>query len=74
MIVQFVDSTFGTAVYINPVYVVSLRPDPVDPDHISIVKLQDEESVRVRSDLGRSPPSSCELRKPTGRFSLFSVP
>lgn len=36
--------------YINPTYVVSLRPDPVDPDHLSVVKLRDGESIRVRGD------------------------
>jgi hypothetical protein len=48
MIVQFMDSVTGTAVYINPAYVVSLRPDPADPDHISIIKIRDGESIRVR--------------------------
>jgi hypothetical protein len=50
MIVPFTDSVTGTAVYINPVYVVALRPDPVDPDHITTVRLQDGESVQVRGD------------------------
>jgi hypothetical protein len=48
MIVQLLDSVTGTTVYVNPAYVVSLRPDPVDPDHLSIVKLRDGESLRVR--------------------------
>jgi len=48
MIVQFMDSMAGTPVYINPAYVVTLRPDPVDPDHISIIKTRDGESIRVR--------------------------
>ena len=48
MIVQLMDSVTGTPVYINPAYVVSLRPDPADPDHISIIKIRDGESVRVR--------------------------
>jgi hypothetical protein len=50
MIVQFIDITTGTATYINPTYVVSLRPDPADPDHASIIKLQDGESLRVKGD------------------------
>jgi hypothetical protein len=29
---------------------VSLRPDPADPDHISIVRLRDGESIRVKGD------------------------
>jgi hypothetical protein len=44
------DTAAGTAVYINPAYVVSLRPDPADPDHVSIVRLRDGESIRVRGD------------------------
>ena len=48
MIVQLMDSVAGTPVYINPAYVVTLRPDPADPDHISIIKIRDGESVRVR--------------------------
>jgi hypothetical protein len=48
MIVQFIDSVMGTPVYVNPAYVVTLRPDPADPDHISIIKIRDGESIRVR--------------------------
>ena len=48
MIVQLMDSVTGTPVYINPAYVVTLRPDPADPDHISVIKIRDGESVRVR--------------------------
>ena len=40
MIAQFMDSVAGTAVYINPAYVVTLRPDPAEPDHVSIVKVR----------------------------------
>lgn len=50
MIVQMIDVATGTAAYINPTYVVMLRPDPADPDHISIIKLRDGESVRVKGD------------------------
>jgi hypothetical protein len=50
MIVPFVDSVSGTAVYINPDYVVALRPDPAALDRISIVKLRDGESIRVQGD------------------------
>jgi hypothetical protein len=50
MIVQFIDASIGTTVYLNPTYVVSLRPDPADPDHISIVRLRDGESIRVTGD------------------------
>jgi hypothetical protein len=49
MIAQFMDTAAGTAVYINPTYVVT-RPDPVDPDHVSIIRLRDGESIRVKGD------------------------
>ena len=48
MLVQLLDSVVGTPVYINPAYVVTLRPDPADPDQISIIKIRDGESIRVR--------------------------
>jgi hypothetical protein len=48
MIVHFIDAMAGTPVYINPDYVVSLRPDPADPDTVSIIRLDDGELVRVR--------------------------
>jgi hypothetical protein len=47
MIMEFMDSVAGTAVYLNPAYVVSLRPDPGDPTRVTIVKLSDGESIRV---------------------------
>jgi hypothetical protein len=50
MIVPLIDNVTGTAVYINPAYVMTLRPDPVDPDHITIVKVRDGESLRVRGE------------------------
>lgn len=50
MIVQFMDSVAGTAVYLNPEYVVSLRPDPADPTRVTLVKLSDGESIRVRGE------------------------
>ena len=50
MIVQFVDSVTGTAVYINPEFVLTLRPDPVDPVNVTMVKLSDGETFRVRGE------------------------
>ncbi|MDB4934971.1 MAG: hypothetical protein JWP87_1943 [Labilithrix sp.] len=50
MIVPLVDSVTGTPVYINPAYVLSLRPDPADVDHVTLVKLEDGESLRVHGD------------------------
>jgi hypothetical protein len=48
MLVQLMDSVAGSPVYINPAYVVTLRPDPSDPDHITIIKIRDGETIRVR--------------------------
>jgi hypothetical protein len=48
MIVQFFDTDAGATVYINPEYVVTLRPDPAEPERVSIVKLRDGESFRVQ--------------------------
>ena len=50
MIAQLMDTAIGTPVSINPTYVVTLRSDPADPDHISIITLRNGESIRVRGD------------------------
>lgn len=50
MVTQFMDIAAGSAVYINPTYVVTLRPDPADPDHVSIITLRNGESIRVKGD------------------------
>ncbi|HMF48393.1 MAG: hypothetical protein QOF64_1755 [Candidatus Binatota bacterium] len=50
MIVQFTDIATGTAAYLNPEYVTIVRPDPADPDHVSILRLRDGESIRVKGD------------------------
>jgi hypothetical protein len=62
MIVQFFDTDAGTTVYINPEYVVTLRPDPAEPERVSVVKLRDGETFRVQgthvevaAKLGRAP-------------------
>jgi hypothetical protein len=47
MIVQFMDSVTGAPVYVNPAFVVSMRPDPADPTRVTLIKLQDGESLRV---------------------------
>jgi hypothetical protein len=36
MIAQFTDSVAGTAVYINPAYVMTLRRDPDDPEKVTM--------------------------------------
>jgi hypothetical protein len=51
MIVPLIDSVAGTPVYVNPSYVVTVRPDPADPDHVSIVRVRDGETIRIRGDL-----------------------
>jgi hypothetical protein len=64
MIVPFVDSVSGTPVYINPEYVVALRPDPTAPDRVSIVKLRDTVSRSgFRATTERWPTSSPEPRR-----------
>ena len=62
MIVQFFDVDAGTTVYINPEYVVTLRPDPAHPETTTVVKLRDGETFRVQgthvevaAKLGRGP-------------------
>jgi len=50
MLVPFMDSVAGAAVYLNPEYVVSLRPDPGDPTRVSLVKLRDGETIRLVGD------------------------
>lgn len=50
MVVPFVDTATGTPVYLNPTHVLSVRPDPTDPDNTTVVKLEDGESLRVRGD------------------------
>jgi hypothetical protein len=40
MIAQFMDTAAGAAVYIDLRYVVTLRPAPTDPDHVSILTLR----------------------------------
>ena len=50
MMVPFTEVMTATTVYINPAYVMTVRPDPADPDHRSIVRLEDGESIRVNED------------------------
>ena len=48
MIIPFFEATSGVAIYINPAYVISLRSDPADPEHTSIIKLSDGETLSIR--------------------------
>jgi uncharacterized protein YlzI (FlbEa/FlbD family) len=50
MLVQLKDSVAGVPVYVNPTYVVTLRPDPADPTHVTMVKLSDGETFRVAGE------------------------
>jgi len=50
MIVQFMDRVTGTAVYINPAGIMSVRPDPEHPEEVSVIKLRDGETIRVNGD------------------------
>jgi hypothetical protein len=48
MIIPFAEAVSGVPVYINPSFVVSLRPDPAEPERTTVVKLSDGESLRLR--------------------------
>ncbi len=61
MIVQLQDSVAGVPVYINPTYVVTLRPDPADPTRVTMVKLSDGETFRV---VGEHQEVAEKLAKP----------
>ncbi len=50
MVVRFVDDNTGTPIYINPEYVMSLRPDPVKMESGSIITLGNGETIRVEGD------------------------
>jgi hypothetical protein len=50
MIISFFEAASGVAIHINPAFVVSLKPDPADPEHTTIVKLSDGETLRIRGD------------------------
>jgi hypothetical protein len=63
MIVEFTDAVTA-AVYINPDFVVSLRPDPADPDRVTIVKLEDGESIPGSR---RPPAGRRQAEKDVGR-------
>lgn len=63
MIVPLMDSVAGTAVYINPAEVVTLRPDPAAPERGSLVKLHDGETIQV---LGHHREVADKLARPPG--------
>jgi intein/homing endonuclease len=50
MVIELKDSVAGTAIYVNPDYVVSVRPDPEDPVRRTEVKLRNGETLRVVGD------------------------
>ena len=47
MIVQFSDVDSGVPVYVNPAFVVSMRPDAAEPTRVTVVKLRTGEALRV---------------------------
>jgi hypothetical protein len=53
MIISFIDVVTGAPVYVNPSFVVSLRPDPEHPTEDSVVKLSDGEALRVHGEHGQ---------------------
>jgi hypothetical protein len=61
MLVQLKDSVAGVPVYVNPSYVLTLRPDPADPTHVTMVKLSDGETFRV---VGEHQEVAEKLSKP----------
>lgn len=50
MIVPFVDRVAGTTVYINPAYVMTLRPEPAEPERASVLELEDGETIQMLAD------------------------
>jgi hypothetical protein len=48
MIIAFAEAASGVPIYINPSFVVSLRPDPADPERTTMIKLSDGETLRLR--------------------------
>lgn len=48
MIVELFDSVAGAPVYVNPAYVVTMRPDPDDPLNMTVLKLEGGETIRAR--------------------------
>jgi uncharacterized protein YlzI (FlbEa/FlbD family) len=43
-----IDAAAGTPVYLNSQFVVSMRPDPAEPDTVTIMRMSDGEQLRVR--------------------------
>ena len=48
MIIAFAEAASGVPIYINPAFVVSVRPDPADPERTTVVRLSDGEMLRLR--------------------------
>jgi hypothetical protein len=47
MMVQFSDVDSGVPVYVNPAFVVSMRPDAKEPTRVTVVQLRNGETLRV---------------------------
>jgi hypothetical protein len=63
MIIAFAEAASGVPVYINPSFVVSLRPDPADPERTTVVRLSDSETLRLR---GGHDEVAARLSRTTG--------
>ncbi|MDB5172605.1 MAG: hypothetical protein JWO87_2815 [Phycisphaerales bacterium] len=50
MIVPLYDSTTGVTVYVDPSFVMTLRPDPEHPLDMSLIKLKDGETLHVQGE------------------------
>ena len=50
MVVEFRDAVAATPVYVNPNYVVTVRPDAKHPDEVTILKMRDGEVLSIRGD------------------------
>jgi hypothetical protein len=61
MIIAFAEAGSGVPVYINPSFVVSLRPDPAEPARTTVVRLSDGETLRLRGG-----HDEVAARRPTG--------
>jgi hypothetical protein len=48
VVVPFTDSNRGETVYVNPAYVMVLRPDPDNPGDASMIKVEGGECIKVR--------------------------
>lgn len=63
MIIAFAEAASGVPIYINPAFVVSVRPDPADPERTTVVRLSDSETLRLH---GSHNEVAARLSRTTG--------